>query len=194
MTYLKTNLHYLRKKHGLSQKELASELFMSHQTVSNHELGKSQPDLDGMQKYADFYQVPLSDLIEVDLSKKRKGRKELGNVWIDENQQTFQILSGSRGTYALKDIWKCQILFEDAKYHNEEHPFPVDHRVLVTSYNFWWFNRKVYIGLEIELKDKRKLYVYVSNDEKVQNSDTFKKYVHQANQIKNELMKRSSGA
>lgn len=192
MTYLKSNLHYLRLKNGLSQKELASKLYMAHQTISNHELGKSEPDLDGMQKYADFYQIPLSDLIDVDLSKKQKSFMDLGNVLIDTNRATFQILSGTKGIYAIKDVCKCQIVFEDAKYHDEEHPFPVDRRVLVTNYNFWWFNRKVYIGLEIEMKDHRKLYVYVSNDAKVQNSDSFKKYREQANQIKKKLMKYRS--
>lgn len=189
MTYLETNLHYLRIKKGLSQNELGSLLFMAHQTISNHELGKSQPDLECMQKYADFYQVSLSDLIHVDLSKVNKNIKDLGNVRIDENQQTFQILSGSKGIYPLKDVCKCQIIFEDAKFHNEEHPFPLDHRILVTSHDFWWVNRKVYIGLEIELKDERKLYVYVSNDEKVQNSEAFKKYMEQARQIKHNLTK-----
>ena len=37
MTYLESNLHYLRSKNGLSQKELADQLFMSHQTISHHE-------------------------------------------------------------------------------------------------------------------------------------------------------------
>lgn len=183
MTYLESNLHYLRTKNGLSQKELADQLFMSHQTISNHETGKSQPDLEVMQKYADFYQIPLSDLLHIDLSKK-KPIKDIGNVIFDEERQTFQILSGSKGIYSMKDVRKCQIVFEDAKFHNEEKPFPLDHRILVTSYDFWWVNRKVYIGLEIELKDSKKLYVYVSNDAKIQNSDAFKKTMHLAQQIK----------
>ena len=102
MTYLETNLHYLRIKRGLSQKELGSLLFMAHQTISNHELGKSQPDLECMQKYADFYQVSLSDLIHVDLSKVNKNIKDLGNVRIDENQQTFQNLVGIKGNLSVK--------------------------------------------------------------------------------------------
>ena len=171
---------------------LASKLYMAHQTISNHELGKSEPNLDGMQKDADFYQIPLSDLIDVDLSKKQKGFIDLGNVLINTHRKTFQILSGTKVIYVIKDVCKCQIVFEDAKYHDEEHPFPVDRRVLVTNYSFWWFNRKVYIGLEIEMKDHRKLYVYVSNDAKVQNSDSFNKYRKQANQIKKKLMKYRS--
>ena len=113
------------------------------------------------------------------------------NILFDKDRQTFQILSGSKGIYPMKDVCKCQIVFEDAKFHNEEIPFPLDHRILVTSYDFWWVNRKVYIGLEIELKNSDKLYVYVSNDAKIQNSDSFKKTMQYAQQIK-EQFKTSS--
>ena len=186
MTYLQSNLHFLRTKNKLSQKELAEKLFMTHQTISNHETGKSQPDLEMMQKYADFYEIPLSDLLHLDLSTK-KPVKDIGNIIFDKDRQTFQILSGSKGIYPMKDVCKCQIIFEDAKFHNEDIPFPLDHRILVTSYDFWWVNRKVYVGLEIELKNSDKLYVYVSNDAKIQNSDSFKKTMQYAQQIKKQF-------
>ena len=36
-------LHELRTKKGLSQDELAEKLFVSRQTVSNYELGRTRP-------------------------------------------------------------------------------------------------------------------------------------------------------
>lgn len=41
MTYLSNNLKYLRNQQNLSQATLASLLFVTHQTISNHETGVS---------------------------------------------------------------------------------------------------------------------------------------------------------
>ena len=182
MTYLESNLHYLRTKNGLSQKELADQLFVSHQTISNHETGKSQPDLEVMQKYADFYQIPLSDLLHIDLSKK-KPIKDIGNVIFDEERQSFQILSGSKGIYSMKDVRKCQIVFEDAKYYGRTKPF--SHKLLISSFeSFFVTIRDVYVGIELELKSKEKVYVYISNIKQKHHSDAFKADVKVAETLK----------
>ena len=47
MAYLSNNLKYLRNQQNLSQATLANLLFVTHQTISNHETGKSQPSLRG---------------------------------------------------------------------------------------------------------------------------------------------------
>ena len=182
MTYLQSNLHFLRTKNKLSQKELAEKLFMTHQTISNHETGKSQPDLEMMQKYADFYEIPLSDLLHLDLSTKKPVR-DIGNVIFDKDRQTFQILSGSKGIYPMKDVCKCQIVFEDAKYYGKTKPF--SHRLLISSFeSFFVTLRDTYVGLEIELKNKEKLYVYVSNIKQKHYSDAFKADVKVAETLK----------
>ena len=59
MTYLSNNLKYLRNQQNLSQATLANLLFVTHQTISNHETGKSQPDFKMIQKYADFHHVSI---------------------------------------------------------------------------------------------------------------------------------------
>lgn len=41
-TNLANNLKYLRTLHNYSQDELAKQLYVSHQTISNHETGVSQ--------------------------------------------------------------------------------------------------------------------------------------------------------
>ncbi len=41
MTYLSNNLKYLRNQQNLSQATLANLLFVTHQTISNHETGVS---------------------------------------------------------------------------------------------------------------------------------------------------------
>ena len=40
------NIKTLREKKGLTQEELAQRLFVTRQTVSNYETGRSRPDID----------------------------------------------------------------------------------------------------------------------------------------------------
>ena len=72
MKHLTSNLYYLRTKNGYTQEALAKQLFLTHQTISNHETEKTEPDFTMIQKYADFYHVSIEDLLQIDLSKKEK--------------------------------------------------------------------------------------------------------------------------
>lgn len=62
------NLFYLRKKYGLSQKELGKALNMSRQAYSNYERLERMPDLDMLVRLAQFYNISLDDLILTNLS------------------------------------------------------------------------------------------------------------------------------
>lgn len=57
------NIRILRTERGLSQEELASALFVTRQTVSNYETGRSEPDLDTLQRICAVLGVELSDLM-----------------------------------------------------------------------------------------------------------------------------------
>ena len=58
-----TNIKEFRKAKGLSQDALAEALFVTRQTVSNYETGRSNPDLDTLQKIAEVLEVDLSWLL-----------------------------------------------------------------------------------------------------------------------------------
>ena len=45
---LANNLRHLRKKHGLTQRDLSGMLNISRQAYSNYETGKRTPDLDSL--------------------------------------------------------------------------------------------------------------------------------------------------
>lgn len=55
-------LIYLRKRKGLSQQELATELKMSRSAISMYETGKREPDLETFEIFADFYNVDMNTL------------------------------------------------------------------------------------------------------------------------------------
>ena len=52
-----------RNKRGLSQEELAEKLFVSRQTVSNYENGRSNPDIDMLVKIAEVLETDVQTLI-----------------------------------------------------------------------------------------------------------------------------------
>lgn len=60
---LANNLRYLRKKHGLTQKDLSEMLNISRQAYSNYETSKRTPDLDTLLYLSSFYRTGLGDLI-----------------------------------------------------------------------------------------------------------------------------------
>ncbi|MBR4875347.1 MAG: helix-turn-helix transcriptional regulator, partial [Clostridia bacterium] len=47
------NIRDLRIQKGLTQEQLAEQLFVTRQTVSNYENGKSRPDVEMIQKIAE---------------------------------------------------------------------------------------------------------------------------------------------
>ena len=60
---LRDNLKNLRKAKGLSQEELAVKLNVVRQTISKWEKGQSVPDAEMLVKLAEFFEVPVSQLL-----------------------------------------------------------------------------------------------------------------------------------
>lgn len=57
-------LKELRKEKGLTQEELASQLFVSRTLISKYESGAIYPTKENAEKIAQFFNVNLSDLID----------------------------------------------------------------------------------------------------------------------------------
>lgn len=62
------NIHYLRKKHNLSQQALADILDIPRTTWSGYELGKTEPNLEMLLKLSEHFNVNLDALLKKDLS------------------------------------------------------------------------------------------------------------------------------
>ena len=76
-------IYKLRKKKGLSQEDLASELEVSRQTISNWESGQTAPDLKQATKLAEVFDVSLDELSgkEKTISVKVETRKPIMSFW-----------------------------------------------------------------------------------------------------------------
>lgn len=63
------NLAYLRKKNGMTQKDMANMLKVAHSAVSKYESAKIEPSLSQTMIIADFFGVTMDQIIKQDLSK-----------------------------------------------------------------------------------------------------------------------------
>ena len=59
-------LKALRKEHDLTQVELADRLYVSRSLVARWEYGDIYPTIDNLNKISDFFNVPMSDLLNED--------------------------------------------------------------------------------------------------------------------------------
>lgn len=63
MLQFSNQLKKLRSERGLSQEDLANQLFLSRQAISKWENGDGNPDLDNLIKLAEIFDVSLDCLI-----------------------------------------------------------------------------------------------------------------------------------
>lgn len=63
MSEVANSIKTLRKEKQLSQEQLAEELHVTRQAVSNWENGKTQPDIDTLTQLAGFFDVSIERII-----------------------------------------------------------------------------------------------------------------------------------
>ena len=73
-------LQELRRQRGITQEELASELYVSRTAISKWELGKGYPSIDSLKAIAKFYKVTLDELLSpseiVEIAEKDEKQKK----------------------------------------------------------------------------------------------------------------------
>jgi len=68
MWHLSGNLKYLRKKFGFGQEEVAEQLGITQSSVSAHELDKSLPTVEVLEKISVLYGHSMDYLLKKDLT------------------------------------------------------------------------------------------------------------------------------
>ncbi|UJF34533.1 helix-turn-helix domain-containing protein [Paenibacillus hexagrammi] len=63
MTIFSRRFHELRTQKNVTQDELAAYLDKKRATVSNYELGKTEPQFEDLVKIADYFQVSIDYLL-----------------------------------------------------------------------------------------------------------------------------------
>ncbi len=75
MNQVGKNIKKFREKKKVTQDEMAQALFVTRQAISNWENGKTEPDIDTLQKIADYLKVTMEELIY--------GEKKKGEIYIN---------------------------------------------------------------------------------------------------------------
>ncbi len=57
------NIKRLRKEKNITQDQLAEQLHVTRQAVSNWEIGKTQPDIETLSAMAEYFEVTVEELI-----------------------------------------------------------------------------------------------------------------------------------
>lgn len=65
MSNLSQNIRKYREQKSMSQEELAQKLYVTRQTISNYENGKTEPDLDRIEEMAVLFDVDVQELLKI---------------------------------------------------------------------------------------------------------------------------------
>lgn len=112
--------------------------------------------------------------------------KNYKNCKIDLDNKIIFISKGSTGEYSCMKIKKIKIVYEDARFTGKSIAF--SHKMLI---HHWQpmniFEGKVYVGIQLEMEDKSKKYLYVSDNSCVSYSSNFNSDNEEAEKINNIL-------
>lgn len=84
-------LKELRSERGLTQKQIAEQLNMSQQGYARWESGKIQPSIPTIEKFANFFNIPIAQLLS---EENEKSELELLIAQLNDEQkeQAIQII------------------------------------------------------------------------------------------------------
>ena len=72
MSFIGKNIRYLRKNKKMSQPDLAKKLNKSESTIQMWETNYRSPTMGTVQQIADIFDVPINDLVNVDLENYKE--------------------------------------------------------------------------------------------------------------------------
>lgn len=82
MNKVSASIKKLRQNKGINQNQLADQLHVTRQAVSNWETGKTQPDIETLTQMAEFFEVSVEQMIYgIDYQKDSEESKEWKRTW-----------------------------------------------------------------------------------------------------------------
>ncbi len=87
------NLKSLRKKHNLTQAELAEKINYSNKAVSRWEMGDVIPDITTLNTICEVYNIPLSAIFEENAADKKYAKSEKLRIPAMGNRLAIALLS-----------------------------------------------------------------------------------------------------
>lgn len=76
-------LKNLRKAAGLTQVELAKKLGIAQSTLASYERGLREPDFEMLKQISSFFEISISDLLDIDIKNQPAPESELDRSLIE---------------------------------------------------------------------------------------------------------------
>lgn len=101
-----TQIKRRREAAGLSQEELAERLYVTRQTLSNWETGKTYPDINSLLRLSAIFRVSLDELVKGDIHEMEERIKAEDIAKFRRENRRLKILLGLVGiTFVLMILW-----------------------------------------------------------------------------------------
>ena len=99
-------LQTLRKRKGLTQEQLAAQLYVSRTAISKWESGRGYPNLDSLRELSNYFSVSLDDLLSEKELTPQKDTRDLFFSLLDCSVVVFFLLPffGQRSGGAVKAV------------------------------------------------------------------------------------------
>jgi transcriptional regulator with XRE-family HTH domain len=78
VNFLSSNIKFLRKRRKLSQQRLADDLGIKRSNIAAYETKNVEPRLSFINELADYFEIPLEDMVLTDLKSRYAERGEEG--------------------------------------------------------------------------------------------------------------------
>lgn len=105
-----TQIKQRREAAGLSQEELAEQLYITRQTLSNWETGKTYPDIQSLLRLSDVFHVSLDELVKGDIQAMEEQIKAEDIKKFRRENRVLRILVAVAGmAFVLMAVWNSII-------------------------------------------------------------------------------------
>ncbi len=87
-----TQIKQYRNAAGMNQEELAQAVYVTRQTLSNWETGKTYPDINSLLRLSDVFHVSLDELVKGDITKMKEQIKQEDIRHFNRESYVFAVL------------------------------------------------------------------------------------------------------
>lgn len=95
---------------GISQEELAERIFISRQTLSNWETGKTYPDINSLLRLSEVFHVSLDELVKGDIkAMEEQIKKEDIETYRAETKRLKLAAIAALGSFVLTLFWDSML-------------------------------------------------------------------------------------
>jgi transcriptional regulator with XRE-family HTH domain len=125
MSNISSNLRYLRRKKGITQQQFADQTGIKRSLVGAYEEDRAEPKYDLLQKFAEFYELSMDELVNEKINDKwkPKPKNERGNLRIlsisvdNQDRENIELVPVKASAGYLNGYADPEFIAELPKFH-----------------------------------------------------------------------------